>query len=95
MDDLAKFMEKITQDPDLEERLANVDSDCQVVEIAKEKGLNFSTEDIVKALNVSKELLGGKDDLPFTEDMLETVQGRLGLILFTYRMLSLKRHDRS
>lgn len=95
MEELVRFMESVAGDAELEEALIGAADETAVESIGKERGFDFSAADVVEALEVAQGVLRDAEaEAPFSPADLESMPGRLGLILFVVRMLGLKRHER-
>ena len=78
---LQLFIEKVKSDNDLAEKLKGVQSDEQVIAIAKELGFTITNDDL-------ESLLPEEQDL--TEDQLEAVAGGFG---FSIAAVGIAIHD--
>ena len=95
MDELVRFMESVAGDAELEEELVNAADEAAVEAIGKSRGFDFSAADLNEALEVAQGVLREAEaEAPFSSEDLQSMPGRLGLILFVVRMLGLKRHER-
>ena len=95
MDELVRFMESVAGDAELEEELVNAADEAAVEAIGKGRGFDFSAADLSEALEVAQGVLREAEaEAPFSAEDLQSMPGRLGLILFVVRMLGLKRHER-
>lgn len=95
MEELVRFIESVGGDAELEEALVGAADEAEVARIAAGRGFEVTADDLEKGVEVARGVLAEAEaDAPFSEEQLQTMAGRLGLILFVVRMLGLKKHER-